>query len=227
MRKRIISTIMISIMAVSLVGCGNSSDSSSADNSASVEESSAEGDVADRYSGTYINLDEMNIYLDGVKYTIGKSTMGEMLENGVNLASNNVEGFEGTIPANTEITSAYKIDADDAGTVLCDFGNNTDEEIPTTECTLRCVSFDIRHLKDADDNIIGFDFPLDITTDEFIENAGEPTENKVNGEGVETQGVRKTTTLKYDKVEGNKEYMEAMTFGEEGIESVTLAIITR
>ena len=207
---------MISIMSLSLVGCGNSSDSSSADNSASVEESSAEGDVADRYSGTYINLDEMNIYLDGVKYTVGKSTMGEMLENGVNLESNNMEGFDSTIEPGKMITGGYKISSSKEGSVICQFANDTDEEIPVTECKLNSIDYKVRRHQDVDENVIGFDIPFDITPEELIENSGEPTESREDSS---------STKLSYKKEEGNMKYTETVGISDSGIDYVWLAII--
>jgi len=216
MRKRIISTIMISIMSLSLVGCGNSSDSSSAeDSSATVEEGTAE-EVDDRYSGTYINLDEMNIYLDGVKYTLGKSTMGEMLDNGVNLESNNMEGFDSTIEPGKMISGAYKISTSKEGSVLCNFANDTDEEIPVTECKLHAIDYKVRRSQDVDENVIGFDIPFEITPEELIENSGEPTESRDDSYSAE---------LKYIKEEDNMKYIESVGISDGGIDYVRLTII--
>lgn len=142
---------------------------------------------------TYVNFDEMNFYLNGKKYTLGETTLGELIDDGVEFKEESMNEFDNIVNKNTS-TSGFKIPLEQYWSAQVMVLNNTDSPLPARDCVIYEVYLPNKPEKTQD--IIAFDFPLDMTMEDLVANAGEPTEQKhFQNEGEEYW----TETLKYTK----------------------------
>lgn len=155
---------------------------------ATSEDTSAESSSSDSTASTvnvngtkFVNFDEMNFYINGVKYTLGKTTLQDMIDAGAPFkdgelenAKNNVKSHYQSAPIKLDIGSGYNV------SVYC--FNETDSGKPMNECYINEIYVHININSSEQQTKLTFDFPLSLSMDDLKANAGEPTEKPYHNE---------------------------------------------
>ena len=144
----------------------------------------------------YVNFDEMNFYINGKKYTLGKTTLQELVDDGVPFAEGESENFGNNVKSHYQ--SGYiKIDCGtkNGNYFWIEVFNDTDSGKPMNECYVNQILFKILNDEGAKQTLVTFDFPFTLTMDELKANSGEPTEKPYHNE---------TGSNVYDKLEWTK-----------------------
>ena len=156
----------------------------------------------------YVNFDDMSFYINGKKYTLGKTTLQDMIDDGVKFEEDDLENAKNNIKSHYQ-SSYFKIgvpfedgELEDAKNNLkskyqsapfkVDIGkgfscfiyvfNDTDSGRPSNECYVNEVTYYGSYTKGDTQNILTFDFPLNVTIDDLKANAGDPTEKPYHNE---------------------------------------------
>ena len=144
----------------------------------------------------YVNFDEMNLYIKGKKYTLGKTTLQELIDDGVPFQEGESDNFGNNVKSHYQ--SGY-IKIDTGVKNGCYFWievfNDTDSGKPMNECYVNQILFKILNDEGAKQTLVSFDFPFTLTMDELKANAGDPTEKPYHNE---------TSQNTYDKLEWTK-----------------------
>ena len=144
----------------------------------------------------YVNFDEMNFYINGKKYTLGKTTLQELVDDGVPFAEGESDNFGNNVKSHYQ--SGYiKIDCGtkNGNYFWIEVFNDTDSGKPMNECYVNQILFKILNDEGAKQTLVTFDFPFTLTMDELKANSGEPTEKPYHNE---------TGSNIYDKLEWTK-----------------------
>ncbi|SDX57642.1 hypothetical protein SAMN02910264_00198 [Ruminococcaceae bacterium YAD3003] len=147
-------------------------DATTTTTSAASSESSANGSsAAPAAGGTYVNFDEMNFYINGKKYTLGKTTLQEMIDDGVPFKAADLEDAGNNLKANYQ-SSGFRIELGEYYTAQVYVLNYSDEGKPMNECVVNEIY--LPYSADKDTGILTFDFPLNMTADDLVANSGMP-----------------------------------------------------
>lgn len=146
---------------------------------------------ADPSGKTYVNFDEMNFYVNGKKFTLGKTTLQDMIDAGVPFDSEDLQNAGNNVKSNSE-SDCFKIMIGDYYYARVYFMNDTEDGKPATACFAHEITF--RY--DEPQDVVTFDFPFDITMDSLKANSGEPNEDPFHYDG---DGDYYSDTLKYTK----------------------------
>lgn len=136
----------------------------------------------------YVNFDEMNFYVNGTKFTLGRSTLQDMIDAGVPFDPEDLQNAGNNVKSNSE-SECFKIMLGDYYYVRVYFMNDTEEGKAAKDCFAHEISFYIGD----EQNIVSFDFPLDLTMDQLKANSGEPNEEPYHYE----DGDYISDTLRY------------------------------
>lgn len=167
--------------------------------------------AVDGLSDIYADLDNRSFILDGHLYTLGVSTLQDMIDNGVEFtnaadAGNNIEP--------NYSSNSFKVELGEYNTLQVYVGNYTDENKIMSECPLCEVYLPIDLDKEGNERI-QFAFPFDITEEELVANSGEPTEKD---EYVSDDGKWHNNTYEYtrdsEKYIGSSGYRFEFSNGE-------------
>lgn len=139
----------------------------------------------------YVNFDEMNFYVNGKKFTLGKTTLQEMIDAGVPFDSEDLQNANNNVKSNSE-SDCFKIMIGDYYYARVYFMNDTEEGKAAKDCFVHEISFSY----DDPQDVLTFDFPFDITMDSLKANSGEPNEEPFHYDG--SDGYY-SDTLKYTK----------------------------
>ena len=139
----------------------------------------------------YVNFDEMNFYVNGKKFTLGKTTLQEMIDAGVPFDPEDLQNANNNVKSNSE-SDCFKIMIGDYYYARVYFMNDTEDGKPATACFAHEISF--RY--DDPQDVVTFDFPFDITMDSLKANSGEPSEEPFHYDGGDGYY---SDTLKYTK----------------------------
>ena len=140
---------------------------------------------------TYVNFDEMNFYVNGQKFTLGKTTLQEMIDAGVPFDPEDLQNAGNNVKSNSE-SDCFKIMIGDYYYARVYFMNDTEDGKAAKDCFAHEISF---RYEDPQD-VVTFDFPFDITMDSLKANSGEPSEDPFHYDG---DGDYYSDTLKYTK----------------------------
>ena len=125
----------------------------------------------------YVNFDEMNFYINGKKYTLGKVTLQDLIDDGVPFEDGELEDAKNNLKSKYQ-SSYIKLNPGVKGYyVWIQVFNETDSGKPMNECYINEILYKKTTLvKDGEtQDFVTFDFPLDLTMDQLKANAGEPT----------------------------------------------------
>lgn len=156
--------------------------------------------LAPGLSESYVDFDNRAFVYNGTKFTLGESTLKELIDAGIPFGQNDINNSGNNVNKNYE-TDTYTADINDYVTMQFKFANFTDGEQKAEDCVLSYVRF-IHHFVpqpdyDADMNKeiseamldaagqVSFSFPTTITRDELLANSSENAEEK--GERVSYQ----------------------------------------
>ena len=139
----------------------------------------------------YVNFDEMNFYVNGKKFTLGKTTLQEMIDAGVPFDSEDLQNANNNVKSNSE-SDCFKIMIGDYYYARVYFMNDTEDGKAAKDCFVHEITF--RY--DDPQDVVTFDFPFDITMDSLKANSGEPNEEPFHYDGGDGYY---SDTLKYTK----------------------------
>lgn len=124
----------------------------------------------------YVNFDEMNFYIKGKKYTLGKTTLQELVNDGIPFEEGESDNFSNNVKSHYQ--SGYiKIDTGVRGCYFwIEVFNDTDSGKPMNECYVNQILFKYYTDEGKKQTLVTFDFPFDLTMESLKANAGEPTE---------------------------------------------------
>ena len=124
----------------------------------------------------YVNFDEMNFYINGKKYTLGKTTLQDLIDDGVPFEDGELDDAKNNLKSRYQ-SSYIKLNPGVKGYyVWIQVFNETDSGKPMNECYINEIYYKVTNLvKDGEkQNFITFDFPLDLKMEDLKANSGEP-----------------------------------------------------
>lgn len=185
--------------------------------SKSAESSESKADNGTAFAGKIIDFEDMHFYVKGKKYTLGSTTLQEMIDDGVPFKENDLKIASKEMKKNSQSLNGFSIQLDKSWSVIVYVMNVSSDAKPMSDCVIyRVYMYNIeKNYKNGAD--FAFEFPYTMKMDELIANAGEPKEaaNKVHDEG--TKG-NYTDTFRYrqksKKYLGSREYQFVFIKGE-------------
>ena len=145
--------------------------------SSATDSSEDNGSTTSAPSGVkYVNFDEMNFYINGKKYTLGKTTLQDLIDDGVPFEDGELDDAKNNLKSRYQ-SSYIKLNPGVKGYyVWIQVFNETDSGKPMNECYINEIYYKVTNLvKDGEkQNFITFDFPLDLKMEDLKANSGEP-----------------------------------------------------
>ncbi len=141
--------------------------------SAPVESSSPES-AGDASSGQYVNLDNMQFSINGNTYTLGQTTLQQLIDDGVPFNEDDIANAGNNLNKNSQ-SQGFRIELGEYWSAQVFVMNDTDSNKTTSECYISEVYLPLK--KDQTQDILTFAFPQDMTIESLKENAGEPTKS--------------------------------------------------
>ena len=129
----------------------------------------------------YVNFDEMNFYINGQKFTLGKTTLQDMIDAGVPFKDGELEDAKNNLKSKYQ-SAPFKVDIGKNFNCYIYVFNDSDSGRPANECYVNEVSFHGSYTKGETQNVLTFDFPLNVTIEDLKANAGDPTEKPYHNE---------------------------------------------
>ena len=126
-------------------------------------------------SGKYVDFNEMCFYINDKKYVLGKTTLQEMIDDGVPFDENDLTNAGNNLNPDYK-SQGFRIRLGEYYTAQVFAFNDTEENKPISECYINYVYLPVK--EDEEPNILTFNFPTDMTMEELKENSGEPTNEK-------------------------------------------------
>ena len=187
---------------------------------ASEESKESEATSASAKSGSFkgkiVDFKDMHFYVNGKKYTLGKTTLQEMIDDGVPFSEKSIKNASQEMKKNSQSLNGFSIELDKFWSAQIYVMNLSSSAKPMNQCVIYKISLPSidSHYKNGAN--LSFDFPIEITQEEVIANAGEPKKgNKTHYEG--DNGYYTDTyryTEKSKKYLGSKEYSFEFKKGE-------------
>ena len=140
-------------------------------------ESETEATEAKReeFSGKVVDFDDMHFFVNGKKYTLGKSTLQEMIDDGVPFEESDLKKVDQKIKKNQrQLTGGFRIRLDKFWSALVYVMNVEDDEKTLAESVIYRISVPSLDQNYKNEANLTFDFPLNLTMDELVKAAGEP-----------------------------------------------------
>lgn len=123
----------------------------------------------------YVNFETMHFYINGVEFVLGKTTLQEMIDAGVPFRASDLENAENNLSKNYQ-SQGFRIDLGEYYSAQVYVFNDTDAGKKMCDCYVNEIYLPIN--TNIDQDILSFDFPLNMTMEELIKNSGEPDENR-------------------------------------------------
>ncbi len=172
---------------------------------------SADNSDTASYDTKWVNFDDMCFYVNGIKYTLGQTTLQEMIDDGVPFDESDLANAGNNLNPNYE-SSGFSIKLDDkyysAQVMVL---NDTDSGKPMSECVIDEIYLPVN--QDIEQDILSFDFPLSITVEELFANSGE-TDDVYNYEGENYSKFTYTYSQESEKYFSDREYKFEFLNGE-------------
>lgn len=138
------------------------------------EETTAETAAQSSNSG-WVNFTDMHFYVNGKKYTLGQTTLQEMIDDGVPFDKDSIADAGNNINGNHQ-SSNFKIKLDKYRSAGVSVINDSKDNKKMNECIINSIS--LYAIKDQkNEKVVTFDFPLDITQEDLIAAAGKPDDD--------------------------------------------------
>ena len=183
---------------------------------ATSEETSATSPAREAFKGKVVDFADMHFSINGKTYTLGKTTLQEMIDDGVPFAESDIKHASDDMKKNARSLTGFKITLDKFWSAQVGVMNLSDSAKPMSECvicSIRVPSLESHYNNGAN---LAFDFPMDITMEELAANAGEPKGD--DKKHTESDNGRYTDTYTYKqkskKYLGNKSYEFEFKNGE-------------
>ncbi len=183
--KKILVTALMGAMTLSLAACGRAGGTDVEDAAISLDdgivweedESDAPEDFiiesddefwADASGELWVNFDNMGFFLDDEWIELGTATYGDLIEDGMMFTDASLEAADDVLSVDYE--SDFVFNAGDDWNAYIYVLNDTEEDAACRDCHVVEIYLPV----EADQDVILFAFPLGMTEDELIANAGEP-----------------------------------------------------
>ena len=184
--------------------------------SETAESSESKANSGSTFSGKF-DFDDMHFYVNGKKYTLGKTTLQEMIDDGVPFKASDIKNASREMKKNSQSLNGIGIECDKFWAPMVYVMNDSTEAKPMSECII--FKFYMHSIEKNYKNgaNIAFDFPYQMTMEELIAMAGEPKSatDKTHDDG--TNG-NYTDTLRYkqkaQKYLGSREYQFVFAKGQ-------------
>ena len=151
------------------------------------------------FSSTYADLNNRSFAINGKLYTLGVTTLQEMIDDGVPFDANDIANAGNNINPNYE-SQGFNITLGEYYSAQVYVGNWTDENKTMAECPISQIYLPVD--LEEDNSILTFAFPLTITEEELRANSGEPTDFS---DYTSDDGTYVSHTLEY-KVDSERYY---------------------
>ncbi len=145
------------------------------------EPASAPASATNLRDGKYINLDNMQFAVNGKVYTLGETTLQTLIDDGVPFDEDDIANAGNNINKNSG-SQGFKIELAEYWSAQVYVLNATDENKIISECIVSEIYFPIK--QDETQDILEISIPNDITEEQLIAQAGEPTDRSeyINGD---------------------------------------------
>lgn len=165
----------------------------------------------DKVGKKYVDFDDMHFYINGEKYTLGKTTLREMIDDGVPFNEYDLAESDSIVKAD-HLSQPIRIMLSDDWVALISTINDTDDDKRTDELVIG--KLELSNKKDQKQDILTFDFPLDFTMKDLVDVEGVPKDEKGSLEGytdLDKNEVHATFTYikTSEKYVGNSSYIFA------------------
>lgn len=170
---------------------------------ASEEETSpSETEVSDTESASadlgdeWVNMDQRSFAVNGNVYTLGETTLQEMIDDGVPFDEDDLANAGNNLGANRE-SAGFSIVLGEYYNAQVYVINDSEENMTTSDCKISEIYLPV-DLEESND-ILTFSFPLTMTEEELEEQAGEPTDfdNYEDGDYIMNTYDYKVDSTKY------------------------------
>ena len=183
----------------------------------SAEETTAAETQAQNTDGKkYVDFDDMHFYVNGKKYTLGKTTLQELIDDGVPFDENDLPNAENNVKPN-HVSENFRIRLDKYWSALVSTINATDENKKANELVINEIAFPNK--PDQKQDILSFEFPIDLKQEDLVAVEGKPEGD--NGEYKNYSDEDKkyvTDTYKYykksEKYYGNNSFIFEFVNGD-------------
>ena len=130
----------------------------------------------------YVNFDEMNFYINGKKYTLGKTTLQDLIDDGVPFKDGELDDAKNNLKSKYQ-SAPIKLKIADGWNVSVYVFNDTDAGKPMNECYVNEIYVSALSSSKESQNVLTFDFPFEtLTVEDLKANSGEPTEKPYHNE---------------------------------------------
>lgn len=216
-KKMMIAGLITLVMGISMIGCGNGDKSAeetvtteqmTETDDYSYEDATDDDDVGKEsteftmpvyedftlesgLSESYADLDNRAFVYNGKKFTLGKSTLKDLIDGGIPFEENSVNNSGNNVNKNYE-TDRYTARINDYVTMQFMFGNFTDSEQKAEDCVLTYIRYSHLYVPHPDYEAsmnaeisemmldgakqVNFSFPTTITKDQLLEKCDENAE---------------------------------------------------
>lgn len=143
-----------------------------------IEENTANKETvqSELQDGKWVNFDNMQFAINGNVYTLGKTTLQELIDDGVPFNENDLADANNNIKPNYQ-SPGYKIILGEYWSAQVYVGNYTENNALAKD--LPIVEVYLPNNLDKTQNVLSFAFPLDLTEEQLLEKCGEPDEKKL------------------------------------------------
>lgn len=118
----------------------------------------------------YVDMEKIQFSIDGKVYTLGKTTLQEMIDDGVKFNEKDLANAQNNLNDRTE-SDTFKIMLSDTSFLQVTFLNVSGSNQKIADSFVNSLYWDV----DPEQSSVAFTFPLSMTEDEIKEKAGEPT----------------------------------------------------
>lgn len=172
----LIPIVIVVILAV--VGCvlwqnSHNDDAANQEGTNSSENAETTAGVKANLGDKYVDLDNRSFAVNGKVYTLGKTTLQEMIDDGVPFDENDIANANNNLNKNHE-SESFDINLGKYYSAQVRVINDSDENQKIADCKISQIYLPVK--EDQEQDIIEFAFPLTVSREEIIANAGEPTD---------------------------------------------------
>ena len=230
MKKKAVTLLLASMcLGMLATGCGTSAstkdtkttvatEATAETETEAVDESTETADTKSAETatigGSYVDFDNMQFAINGKTYTLGQTTLQELIDDGVPFNEDDIANASNNLNKNSQ-SSGFRITLGDYWSGQVYVFNDSDAGKTASECYISEVYLPM-HIGETQ-NVMSFAFPVDMTLDELLANESDPTDNRTyEGESHTTYTVeyKKDSTkyygqygYKFEFLDGNLQYI--------------------
>ncbi len=135
-------------------------------------EAEGNGSASGEISGDIINFDKMSFMINGYECVLGETTLQDLIDAGVPFDEDSIANANNNLNANYSMD--FRVDLAEYWNATLYVMNDTDASKPANECFICELYLPVK--QDTTQDVLSFNFPLNITADELLAAAGEPDE---------------------------------------------------